>query len=136
MITIPEYVTVPTWAILVGVIYLAYLHFFSKAWDKLWRVFRVRPDGYIYLMRRADGIYKVGKTVNLTNRQQQLSQQYRQPVYLISSWPAPNLDTYEARALELTSRYAIDRSELRAMSQTEAITFVFTFTQIVNQGIE
>lgn len=103
------------------------------------RVF-VRPDsscGVIYIMRRSDGILKLGKAQHLADRLRAHRKDYRTDFDVISSWVVPNVDDFESKALSLTKRYFYregQRRELRQMSESELTQFILEFTNKVYQG--
>ena len=90
----------------------------------------MQPEGFIYLMRRADGLHKIGRTNDLKERRESLSRQYKQPVKLIASWAVPNVESYEAKALAITQHFAVDNTELRSMSRKDSLAFMFVFSLI------
>lgn len=95
--------------------------------------------GVIYVMKRSDGVYKIGKTHYLRNRLQSHRIDYGQGFDVVASWVVPDADRYERVALDLTSKYHFSedrRKELRQMDATELNNFVLTFTERVYDGFK
>jgi len=98
---------------------------------------RTREPGYVYIMRREDGVYKVGCTDNVKRRIKAHEADYGVGFDNVRFWLVPNKVEYEKRALKLTRRYAYwegKRRELRQMTDSQLLKFVKTFGRIVQEG--
>jgi predicted GIY-YIG superfamily endonuclease len=93
--------------------------------------------GIIYVLRRKDGIIKIGKTYNLRERLSQHKSDYGQEFGVIASWIVPRLSFFESMAIEMTKIYYYqegNRQELRQMSEEQLSNFVLDFTSKVQRG--
>lgn len=95
-----------------------------------------QPDsqGCIYLMRRKkDGIYKVGKTVNVSGRLPALFETYGE-LEPVAYWFVADVDGSEKQALAMTKQYfhaERRHRELRTMTERQAYQFVARFTDLL-----
>lgn len=84
-------------------------------------------SGYIYLIRRQDGIYKIGYSSNITSRLEQLAKQWKQSAILIKKWVVDDMQKAERTVLELSANcyYLEGRSiEYRKMNDKQIEDFI------------
>jgi hypothetical protein len=114
-------------------VYPIYVYFFGRIFDYLFvRPFRIEPDGYIYLIKRKDGIYKIGKT---RHPQERLSEHNKTwtGCQIISLWQVPNMELYEKKALKITQPFFYQENghqELRAMTLQQVVVFQIIFGEL------
>lgn len=93
--------------------------------------------GVIYIIRREDGVLKIGKTTSLKDRISKHQADYRSRFNIVSSWVVPDMGEYERLALRLSSSFHYsenNRRELRRMSEAELNRFILDFTNRVQKG--
>lgn len=86
--------------------------------------------GYIYVMRREDGVFKVGRTNDTERRLAQHRSDYKAQFELICRFVVPDVFQFEHLALRLTSKFSYaeeGRNELRKMTVSELEDFVLLF---------
>lgn len=86
--------------------------------------------GYIYIMRRADGVYKIGRTDNTNRRQKQHIGDYGMGFVLVRRFVVSDTIQFEKLALHLTAEYAYPekrRQELRRMNDDQIEAFIEFF---------
>lgn len=59
--------------------------------------------GFVYLMRRSNGQYKIGRSLNVENRQQELQRKYSDSIEIIHVIPC---DDYVSAEIEMHERFA------------------------------
>lgn len=85
---------------------------------------------FIYLLRRADGVYKVGMTNNVRRRMTELERDYGQGFTLVYRWKTNNAPRSENIALCLTrgSKHVEgNRKELRKMRFGQVLALILSF---------
>jgi predicted GIY-YIG superfamily endonuclease len=91
--------------------------------------------GFIYVMRRADGVYKIGRSTDPTARLSEHIQDYKQEFKLIEWFPVSDMAVYEQLALRMTRQYAYrkeaGRKELRKMTKHQLNQFVVEFKRMI-----
>lgn len=91
----------------------------------------VFSPGFIYVMRRADGIYKIGKSTDPTARLFEHVQGYGQDFKLIKQFAVSDMAAFEAMALRMTRAYTYKketgRKELRKMTKRQLSQFMIDF---------
>lgn len=95
--------------------------------------------GIVYVMKRNDGVLKIGRTRSLRNRLQDHCADYEATFEVIAAWVVPNAESYEYYALRVTDRYAYsegNRRELRQMTDAELSNFIMDFTERVYYGFK
>jgi len=101
--------------------------------------YTAKSCGVVYVLKRNDGILKIGRTRNLRNRIQAHNADYGATFDPVTAWVVPDAESYEHQALGLTSRYAYcegNRRELRRMSESELSQFILDFTDGVYRGFK
>lgn len=86
--------------------------------------------GYIYVMRRQDGVIKIGRTNNTKRRLSQHIKDYKTQFRLIHRFVVPDTVQFEKLALGITGQFAYRESgriELRKMSNDELKEFIGLF---------
>jgi hypothetical protein len=102
----------------------------------------IRPAnsyGIVYIMRRDDGVLKVGRTVSLRHRLNSHVLDYERHFSMVASWVVPDATVYESIALKMTADFAYTesrRKELRQMTEAELSKFVLEFTEGVFNGFK
>lgn len=87
---------------------------------------------YVYLLRRSDGVYKIGYTRNIFLRIRAHQKDYGQHFKLIKYWSVRNRFRAEFAALQMTSRFHHtegNRKELRRMNLYQVLVFVIRFSR-------
>ena len=64
-------------------------------------ILELSAPGFVYLARREDGIYKIGKTIDITQRMYAHKSTYQMKFELIKFWHTPNYHVAELAAQEL-----------------------------------
>jgi hypothetical protein len=93
--------------------------------------------GFIYLIRRSDGVMKLGCTNDLDRRIQFHETDYGMEFEIVRAWLVPDKSLYEIKALGLTGKFQYvedDRKELRQMSDGDLARFIMTFDNVVEAG--
>lgn len=91
--------------------------------------------GFIYILRRSDGIIKIGKSYRVEGRMIQLEKEYKKGVSLLKRFTVEDVTLYEKLALSMTRDYIYDDEEgreLRKMSEKEVSKFIEKFSVICN----
>lgn len=86
--------------------------------------------GFIYIMKRQDGIIKIGYSNDTDRRLRQHKLDYQADFELLYRFVVPDCITFERLALSMTSEFAYEepgRSELRKMSDDEIEDFCDNF---------
>jgi predicted GIY-YIG superfamily endonuclease len=94
--------------------------------------------GFIYIMRRSDGIYKIGRTTNTNHRLSQHATDYGMDFELVKRFVVPDAIEFEKLALSMTANYRHledNRLELRRMPKRQVNEFVSEFTKICEVSI-
>jgi predicted GIY-YIG superfamily endonuclease len=94
--------------------------------------------GYIYIMRRSDGIYKIGRTDDTGRRLSQHKADYGMNFDLARRFVVSDTLAFERLALSITEKYRHKepgRAELRKMSNGQFRGFVRVFAEYCRQGI-
>lgn len=94
--------------------------------------------GFIYVMKRQDGIYKIGRCNDITRRLKQHTQDYGQEFELIQRFVVSDYIEMEKLALNMTLKFSYSeksRNELRKMSQSELNTFLKKFESICKESV-
>ena len=94
--------------------------------------------GFIYIMRRSDGIYKLGRSDNPNKRLRQHQSDYGMKLELVKRFVVPDVYQFEKLALRLSSNYSYTepgRVELRQMTTTEADEFIAKFKAICKEAV-
>lgn len=94
--------------------------------------------GYIYIMRRADGVYKLGRTNNTEYRQRQHVADYGDDFILVTRFVVPDAVEFEKLALSMTSKYfynELGRQELRQMTDKVLHRFIAEFERICEVSV-
>lgn len=100
---------------------------------------RKAHSSYIYLLRREDGIYKVGHTKGIEQRIYEHERDYGMGFSLVKSWGVERGHMAERVALDLTKSFAYhegSRKELRDMSLLQVALFVIRFSRSVGSQNE
>jgi predicted GIY-YIG superfamily endonuclease len=95
-----------------------------------------RNHEIIYVLRRADGILKFGRTNNLKKRIVSHQIDYRSKFDIAASWVVTSPFAYEQLALRMTNEFSYfeaGRKELRKMTQKELNDFIVSFTNKVQR---
>lgn len=69
--------------------------------------------GFVYLLRAENGRYKVGKTINMPKRLNDIQQEYPLEIRLIAFYKTCDYSKEEERIKKLTKEYAVGPSEWR-----------------------
>jgi hypothetical protein len=96
-----------------------------------------RP-GFVYIMRRDDGIIKIGRSVNIEKRLKQHIADYGHKFAVIETFAVPDTIAFEYLALSMTANHSFSephRNELRFMSDKDIETFRVTFTTICKEAV-
>ena len=96
-----------------------------------------RP-GFIYVMRRSDGIYKIGRTNSTVRRITELITDYRKQFVLVKRFTVPDTIAFETIALQLTFAYRYDeqhRTELRMLTGSQLTEFLLVFEKICKKAV-
>jgi predicted GIY-YIG superfamily endonuclease len=91
-----------------------------------------RP-GFIYVFQRSDGIYKMGRTIDIDRRLHEHKAAYNADFKIIETFLVPHMGRYENLVLTMTEDYAwkeIGRTELRKMSNRQLQGFLDEFAEI------
>lgn len=94
--------------------------------------------GFIYVMKRQDGIVKIGRTKNTKRRLFQHEYDYEQRFELICRFVVPDVIEFEKLALQLTAEYYYKekrRTELRQMTTLELDAFIVDFKQYCIEAV-
>lgn len=96
--------------------------------------------GFIYVMRRADGIYKLGRAINPNQRLSEHQSAYKKEFKLIRWYAVSDMVAFERVALTMTKPYAYKkeagRKELRKMTRQQLSNFLAEFEQLVRGDIK
>lgn len=82
--------------------------------------------GYVYVLKREDGILKIGKAINVESRLRSHEKSYGQRFTVVQVYNVPDMVTFEKLALLMTRRYKHEegnRRELRKMTQSQLNDF-------------
>jgi hypothetical protein len=88
-------------------------------------------NGFVYLLRRSDGILKIGCTIDLSARIVALRRDYETGFALVRAWAVRDRYTSERIALEMTKQFHYSegrRLELRKMNRLQVKSFIRSFT--------
>jgi len=88
--------------------------------------------GFIYLMQRDDGIYKIGRTNNVHRRLQDLQKEYDQQFTLVQAFVVPDQYEFENVALAMTEQFHFadaEHGELREMTDEQVEQFLAKFAE-------
>lgn len=92
--------------------------------------------GFIYVMRRADGVYKIGRSTYPAARLSEHAQDYGQAFTLVKWFAVPDMAAFERMALRMTREYAYKkeagRRELRRMTKKQLTQFMVEFERMTN----
>jgi len=113
----------------------AYIEGLSKPKDTR---LNLKSPGFIYLIKRSDGVYKIGKTINVPERISSHASDYRMSFEIIKVWCVPDYGTAERIALTLTKSHSLregNRNELRQMTDIDTVAFIETFSRYCNEWI-
>lgn len=92
----------------------------------------------IYVIKRDDGIIKIGKTNNLCTRIIQHKKDYRSDFSVLASWVVLDAAYYEQIALNMTNKWAYQenkRRELRQMPDDALSQFIIDFTVRIQDSL-
>jgi predicted GIY-YIG superfamily endonuclease len=95
--------------------------------------------GFVYVMKRDDGIYKIGRTIDTSKRLKAHKADYGKNFELIKKFTVPNARHFETKALALTREYMYledGRRELREMDDLELEIFLAEFMTICVEAID
>jgi len=95
--------------------------------------------GFIYVMKRSDGIYKLGRSGNPGKRQKEHASDYGQEFEIVKRFAVPDTKALERVALQLTAQYhysEASRNELRRMDDSEIRDFLEKFGEICKTVID
>lgn len=84
-------------------------------------------QGYLYILKREDGIYKVGRTDNVIDRMKQHEKDYGQKFKVIKTWKVNDPYRAEQKALTFSKGWSHiegNRQELRRMNVVQLILFM------------
>jgi predicted GIY-YIG superfamily endonuclease len=94
--------------------------------------------GFVYVMRRTDGIYKLGRAIDPLQRLQDHQSTYKQDFKLVRCFAVPDMVAFERAALSMTKLYAykkeVGRKELRKMTKKQLHHFLMEFGELVSIG--
>lgn len=94
--------------------------------------------GFIYVMRRADGVYKLGRAIDPTRRLLDHQSAYKQDFKLVRCFAVSDMVAFERAALSMTKLYAYKkeagRKELRKMTKKQLYHFLAEFGELVSIG--
>jgi hypothetical protein len=96
-----------------------------------------RP-GFVYIMKRDDGIVKIGRSIDTEKRLKQHVTDYGCKFSIIETFVVPDAITFEYLALSMTTHCAFlepHRNELRSMSDEEIAKFRATFIEICKEAV-
>lgn len=88
-------------------------------------------DGFVYVLRREDGIYKIGRSADVDRRVKEHVKDYRQDFAIANRFAVWDVYLFEKLALLYTERYSYTeggRDELRKMDDAELRAFLVWFT--------
>lgn len=95
--------------------------------------------GFIYIMRRSDGVYKFGKSVNPIKRQAEHSGDYEKGFEIIRLFAVSNMTVFEQLALKMTIQYSYrkeqGRKELRRMTKRQVGAFTVEFESVIRKTV-
>lgn len=98
----------------------------------------IAGPGFIYVMRRADGIYKLGRAVDPIQRLEAHQESYKQNFTLIRAYAVPDMVAFEQLALRRTKDYTYKkeagRRELRKMTKRQLAQFMIEFERVVKSA--
>lgn len=100
---------------------------------------RANQAGFVYVMRRADGIYKIGHSGDVERRLSEHRGSYAAEFRLVKRFVAPDKIAFEKLALAMTKDYhhhEVGRTELRRMSDMEMEQFLAEFYNICVTGVD
>lgn len=100
---------------------------------------RANQAGFIYIMRREDGIYKIGRSSDVERRLGEHQESYASKFQLVKRFVAPDKVAFEKLALAMTKDYEYHepgRTELRQMSDVEMSQFLAEFYNICMTGVD
>ena len=102
---------------------------------------RIKGDdpGFVYVMRRDDGIIKLGKTINTTQRRKAHQRDYNQRFRIIKRFAVADQSAFERLALRMTEEYRYtegNRQELRQMNNKQLSAFLSEFLLICREGVD
>lgn len=109
----------------------------AKKYIEFLGTIKQRP-GFIYIMRRDDGVIKIGRSINVENRLKQHETDYERKFTIIETFVVPDTITFEYLALSMTVDYYFlepHRNELRSMSNHEIDKFRTVFTAICKEAV-
>lgn len=96
--------------------------------------------GFIYVMRRRDGIYKFGRAIDPNQRLLDHQETYKQDFRLIRWFAVSDMVAFERLALTMTKPYIYKkeagRRELRRMTKAQLSSFLIGFEQLVKGDIK
>lgn len=94
--------------------------------------------GFIYIMRRDDGIYKFGRSVDPLKRRSEHIEEYRRNFEIIRLFAVPNMIAFEQLALRMTGSYAYrkeqGRKELRKIPRRQLVAFILEFEKVIKKA--
>lgn len=94
--------------------------------------------GFIYILRREDGIYKIGKTRDIIKRIKQHEVDYGLQFNLVARFVVSDITTFERLALSMTNTFEYrenNRLELRSMDKEELDIFISRFSKICRRNV-
>lgn len=95
--------------------------------------------GFIYIMRRSDGVYKFGKSTDPIRRQVEHIEDYEKGFEIIKLFAVSNMTVFEQLALRMTKQYFYrkeqGRKELRRMSRQQVADFIKEFERAIEREI-
>ncbi len=89
--------------------------------------------GYIYVMKREDGILKFGRAIKVFQRLHDHEKDYNQKFHITRSFFTPDMMLFEHIALSITDSYSYtegNRRELRQMSENQLSIFIQRFQEL------
>lgn len=98
----------------------------------------LNPCEFIYVLRREDGIIKIGRTGDIDSRIHAHEKDYNAKFSILASWVVFDSEAYEKIALSMTGRFAYsegNRRELRQMNNDDLSGFILDFSKKVQNGI-
>lgn len=95
--------------------------------------------GFIYVMRRSDGIYKLGQAIDTEERLKIHTADYGMGFTLVKRFVVPDKMAFEKLALKMTAVYHYyepGRIELRQMTDEQLTRFLAEFYDICMMGVD
>lgn len=93
--------------------------------------FPIENTGFIYIIKREDGIYKIGRTNSIQRRLTEHLKDYNKKMKIIYFWPVVSPILSEKEILSLSKKYKYKekrRLELRKMNRLQLYFLIMSFS--------